>query len=693
VQFTTSGFELHQWQQEAVKAWVTGDERGPYRGTLEVFTGGGKTLIALSCMAEAARIAPDLRLAVVVPTEALARQWMDVLGRSTTLRAEEIGLLGAGGRATFERHRAVVAVLNTAAKQLPELPPAAHPLMLIVDECHRAGAPSFARVLKTDAKFRLGLSATPDRDEFDEDGETVRYDDQLVGRALGSVVYSFSLRDARRLDWLPDYEIHHHGIKLHPAEQSEYDAISRKVDDLADQLRLAGGDVSRARHLTARQDELGATARSYVALTSKRKDQLYHATERQRVATQIVSEALAKSKDRRILLFHERVSEAIRLYSALCEVLPRSAVALEHFRLPSDQRTSAVARFRNGKAQVLVSVKSLIEGLDVPDADMGVSVASSSSIRQRIQSLGRVLRRQFDETSVRKEAQMHVIYVAGSVDELIYAKEDWSDLTGEAANHYWLWSLDLEGPVAADGPPASPRPTEDQEWDRLGGRPPVKPVPWLGPLVGQEYSIDTLGTVTNSAGSIVVNAASAIKMVAAVRDRPGGRFRVTPEHQLVLAWRETTGRPELLVAGQLPEPLRIEDAPDEQGTDAPAGTQPVQLAPPGLQSASVVPGSRYPGPTDKAGGTFKLRQKGGGVIERRRPGAPAESEFALADASGDPREANARRVLKAWRQLFDRGIPFSVNQVGDAWYVEGGERRFLAHVPGGFKWPSSATEE
>ena len=105
-------------------------------------------------------------------------------------------------------------------------------------------------------------------------------------------------------------------------------------------------------------------------------------------------------------------------------------------------------------------MKSLIEGIDVPAADVGVSVASSSSVRQRIQSLGRVLRRQFDE-DVSKLAEMHVIYVVDTVDEIIYAKEDWSDLTGEAANRYWVWPLDPEAPPEPqDGPPLTPRPTE-----------------------------------------------------------------------------------------------------------------------------------------------------------------------------------------------------------------------------------------
>jgi superfamily II DNA or RNA helicase len=679
VVFETRGFQLEPWQQDAVRAWVHGDDAGEYRGTLEIVTGGGKTLIALACTAEAAKIAPDVRLAVVVPTEALARQWLAMLGRYTNLRPSDIGLIGAGGTATLTRSRAVVAVLNTAAKRLPQLARSAQPLMLVVDECHRAGAPTFARVLDTPAQFRLGLSATPDREELDESGEPLSYDEQRVGQALGSVVYSFSLRDARQRGWLPDYEIHHHGLQLSGAERHEYDAISRRVDDLADELRHHGFDAGRAQQLSTRQDDVGKTARSYVAVTSQRKDLLYRANERERVAQRLVQEALATNPGRRVLLFHERVDQAIKLYKALAAALPKSTVALEHSRLATGDRVRALTAFRTGEAQVLVSVKSLIEGLDVPEADIGMSVASSSSIRQRIQSLGRVLRRQFDDSGPAKHADMHLLYISDTVDELIYAKEDWSDLTGDGANHYWRWPLDPDlGPDEADGPPASPKPTEDQEWERLGHQAPTKPTPWHGSSVGQEYSIDTLGTVTNSFGVIIANAQDVGHMVEDARGRPGGRFRVTPQHQLVLVWGEGGDGPELLVAGQLAEPFRALSEADMPQRD--------------LAAAPHVPGSRYPGPADKDGGSYKLRQKHGGVIERRAP--HGVTEFAIVDGAADEVLAgNARQVLTEWRRLFDRGIPFNINHLGDAWYTEAGERRFLAHVPGGFAWPSLTDKE
>jgi len=691
--FATRGFELAPWQRKAVRAWIQGDESGPHRGTLEVFTGGGKTLIALACAAEVVRSIPELRLAVVVPTEALARQWQVAIERSTTLDPSDIGLLGAGSSTSFGRSRVVVAVLNTASKRLPELARAGQPLMLIVDECHRAGAPTFSRVLTTSAQFRLGLSATPDREEFDDFGEPLAYDEQLVGQALGAVVFRFDLRDAREDGWLPDYDIHHHGLHLNPDERQRYESLSRRVDDAADRLKDLGYDAGRAQQLQARTDEIGIAARGYVALTSQRKDLLYRARERVRIARRLIEEAL-EGGSRRILLFHERVREAGELHAALASDLQGYVVALEHSRLPTSERVAAVNDFRSGKAQVLVSVKSLVEGIDVPEADVGVSVASSSSVRQRIQSLGRVLRRQFDLDAPVKTARMHLLYIADSVDEFIYSKEDWSDLTGAGRNHYWLWPLQPGLPAQHQaGPPASPRPTEEQEWERLGLRAPFKPVPWLGVFVGQEYSVDTMGTVTNGSGSVIANPQNVDAMVESVRGRPGGRFRVTPYHRLVLVWGEGLERSEPFVAGQLEQAFHAA----EQFNWQTGG---------GREINDLRPGDRYPGPRDKEGGTYKLRQKHGGVIERPIPTvnepkmestSRARSqgvEFAVVNGNGSAElEANAKRILEAWREVIRRGITFHVNSRGDAWYIAGGERRFLAQVRGGFAWPSASKED
>ncbi len=670
----TRGFELAAWQADAVEAWV-GDVGGRYRGTLEIVTGGGKTLIALACAARAAEHDPHLRLVVVVPTEALARQWRAMLERFTNLEQSDIGLLGGGYSDELSRCRALVAVLNTAAKQLPAAARAAQPLMLVIDECHRAGAPTFSQVLQTEAAYRLGLSATPDREELDDAGQPLRYDEQLVGQRLGPVVYRYTLRNARVDGWLPDYEIHHHGIQLTDGERHEYDKVSRQVDDLADELRSLGFEAGRVQQLQRRGGEVASVARKYIAVTSRRKDLLYRATDRSRVAHRIIEDSLAAGKTRRVLLFHERVDEAEHLYQSLQQGLANSSVALEHSRLSARTRTEALNAFREGRAQILVSVKSLVEGIDVPEADLGVSVAATSSVRQRIQALGRVLRRRFDSATTPKHAEMHIIYVAGTVDEQIYAKEDWVDLTGEGSNHYWRWPSEAgRAKERMPGPPATPRPTEQQEWERLGRRAPSTPVEWRGVFSGQEYSVDTLGTVTNISGALIRNPQHVASLVQLVRGRPGGRFRITPAHRLVLVWGDGPAGAIPYVAGQ------VSDEFEAEPRDAPVTVV-------GIDPSELAPGTPLHGVLDKKGGTFRLRQKRGGVIERRLPSGV--TEFARTDdaAPADLVE-NAQRTLDGWRRLFDRGISFFVSSDGQAWYVSDSRRHFLAYVPGGFSWPS-----
>ena len=56
------------------------------------------------------------------------------------------------------------------------------------------------------------------------------------------------------------------------------------------------------------------------------------------------------------------------------------------------ERESFLEYFRTGKYKILVTSKVLNEGVDVPDANIGVIVSGSGSIREHVQRLGRILR-------------------------------------------------------------------------------------------------------------------------------------------------------------------------------------------------------------------------------------------------------------------------------------------------------------
>ena len=98
----------------------------------------------------------------------------------------------------------------------------------------------------------------------------------------------------------------------------------------------------------------------------------------------------------------------------------------------------------------------------MPAVDVGIIVASSGSVRQRIQSLGRMLRRHRGPSGEEKTSCIHVLYAADSSEESIYAKLDWDETTGVDRNKFYLWDLDNE-PRSQDGPPRTPLPRRNAD--------------------------------------------------------------------------------------------------------------------------------------------------------------------------------------------------------------------------------------
>ena len=57
-----------------------------------------------------------------------------------------------------------------------------------------------------------------------------------------------------------------------------------------------------------------------------------------------------------------------------------------------DERQDALSGFKDGRYKAIVTSKVLDEGVDVPDAEVGIIVSGTGSSREFIQRLGRLLR-------------------------------------------------------------------------------------------------------------------------------------------------------------------------------------------------------------------------------------------------------------------------------------------------------------
>ncbi len=333
--------------------------------------------------------------------------------------------------------------------------------MLVVDECHRSGSKDMSRVFRASRAYSLGLSATPER----EDDADTGYDDSIVGKEVGRIIYEFNLIDALREGLVPKFTINHYGLPLNRDEKGKYEELSRSITDSASKftrqvstvsielgLFLVGQTVSNSKH-----GELGGVAMRFVADTSKRRELLNRIESRHEAVERLLQTEFALNPDARVILFHESIDEVMNLFVRLRQMgLPAIA---EHSELPGSVREDGLDLFRRGIAKIIVSARSLIEGFNVPAVDVGIIVASSGSVRQRIQSLGRVLRRHRGPNGEEKSSCIHVLYAADTSEEGLYEKLDWDATTGVEQNRYFRWTPSLE-PAPQNGPPRTPLATE-----------------------------------------------------------------------------------------------------------------------------------------------------------------------------------------------------------------------------------------
>ena len=368
-----------QWQREALDAWTS-----EFRGVVSVVTGAGKTFFAMQCMLAVWDTRPQTRVLIVVPTIALMDQWRVALRDELKLQDDDIDLFGGGIR-RLANSRVTLGVLNSVRGIAHELTEQGT-WFLIVDECHRAASPTNRKILDGKYIATLGLSATPER-EYDDFFQTV------VSPRLGSIVFRYDYEDASRDGIISPFELWNIRVAPNSSEQKQLDLDSRAIHMESRRLRETGEESSpRLRNLLLRRSRNSQRVRS-------------------RIPTAI---ALAERlRGRRGLVFHESIQSADEIAS---ELVSRGHRARSyHSKLGPPTRYLNLLLYMRGQADLLVTCRALDEGLDVPQSEFGIICASTASIRQRIQRLGRVLRPHPDK----KTATVITAYVLPSEGEAL----------------------------------------------------------------------------------------------------------------------------------------------------------------------------------------------------------------------------------------------------------------------------------
>ncbi|MEQ1501765.1 MAG: DEAD/DEAH box helicase family protein [Myxococcota bacterium] len=361
------------YQLDAVAAWRANGRRG----VVVLPTGAGKTLVAELCIADADRTA-----LVVAPTLDLVSQWYDVLRRAF---GDPIGVLGGGLR---ELEALTVSTYDSAHLYAERF--GGRFGLVIFDEAHHLPGPQYAYAARSSiAPFRLGLTATL--------GEAVL--DELVG----PVVYERAVRDLAG-EFLAPYRTEVIDVVLSPDERAAYDEATATV-----RAFRADNDIGRGR--SGFQQFLRACGRSeagrraFAAYRESRR--ILHRTPRK---LEVLAELLAEHRGARCLVFTADNATAYEVSRTF--LVP----AVTHRTDPKERRRFLDA-FGANTLPVLVTSRVLNEGVDLPEAEVAIVLSGSSTVREHVQRLGRILRPREGKSAV-----MYELVVAQSAEEATSAR-------------------------------------------------------------------------------------------------------------------------------------------------------------------------------------------------------------------------------------------------------------------------------
>lgn len=370
---------LFDYQENVLKNW----RENSFQGIIDHVTGAGKTITALSAIKE--HCAQGLPSLILVPRDGLQKQWIAEIGQYLGASVSVLpvgGALGAGAR-TWSRDlprftspdrglggRIVVAVVKTATGEefRKKIRVGGH-LLVVADEVHNMGAPNARTVLDLlrPCTSRLGLSATYQRANDDIGTKSI---EEFFGDVLRP---GFSISDAisrdRLVPYYYDFEICH----LSDDEDHLFSSLTQRINSLRE-----------------KQDEQSQTILK--TLLSRRARVVKSAVDKVSVATQVFSKHYSPAD--RWLVYCDNLVQLDAVYEALstagfpcakyfAEMSGDKEETLEYLALPG---------------RVVISIKCLDEGINIPEVDKALILASSTNPREYIQRRGRVLRKSKGKT-------------------------------------------------------------------------------------------------------------------------------------------------------------------------------------------------------------------------------------------------------------------------------------------------------
>jgi superfamily II DNA or RNA helicase len=365
---------LRDYQSDVLKNWhLAGD-----KGVICFATGGGKTITAISAVRD--WLDSGKPALILVPTDYLVKQWE----KEVSFFLPDAALLLAGGKGNgkdkwqgnlslFSKPmdsapiaRVIIATYATANSETfrEKLVHGSH-LLLVADEVHNFGSPQNSEIADWLVNGgALAMSATPER-KWDPVGTQKIFD--YFGEKLEP---KFGIEEALAQGVLCQYDYFYEPISLTEDEDERWESLTQE---------FARAWLAAGKKMTKKVTDI-LILRSRIAKAALAKTQ---------VTVEILERDFRPSD--RWLVYCESIGHLNEVSEAIQAARIPGLQVLEYHSMNADEHKAAI-NFLTQTGGVMLAVKCLDEGVNLPRVNKAIIMASSTNPREYIQRRGRVLR-------------------------------------------------------------------------------------------------------------------------------------------------------------------------------------------------------------------------------------------------------------------------------------------------------------
>jgi superfamily II DNA or RNA helicase len=377
--------KLRDWQSSAFDSWKNNN----FEGIVSVVTGGGKTIFGIYCFDYLYKNKQIESVIIVVPTKTLQDQWASNFKTFLNISDLEINY-------NYRKSKKINIIVNASAKRI-NFSFNVTKTFMILDECHKYGIMTHEHLLSQNYYAKLGLTATLER----------KYDDgvnQFLIPNIGKIIYSYGYKEALADNVISRYELVNIQTFFNEEEKNNYDETNEIIK------KRAGIIISEKNKEVIDNFYLNILEEGLKLLLFKRSRIVNNTEQRIFIAVKIILDNLKYKK----IIFCESIKQAETIYE-ICKESGLST-SIYHSKLSRNSRISNLFRFQNNFSNTLIGCKSLDEGFDVPDINLGIIVSQTKSSRQRIQRLGRTIRK----SDGKSKAKIYTLYTTNEERDILH---------------------------------------------------------------------------------------------------------------------------------------------------------------------------------------------------------------------------------------------------------------------------------